>query len=86
MCSPEGELAYRRIAIKCPTHDDCHKYRNLGRRQCAKFGRNEPIAFLAVWARKGNQHTRDSHVHGCVPSPAEIESWLAANGQTLRPP
>ena len=69
---------YARLIITCPHHDDCHKRRNVGRRQCLNYGRREPLAFLAAWVQSGPVCHNAAQHRTHVPTLEQQRAWLAA--------
>ena len=67
---------YHRLQLTCPYHGNCMKSRNTGAAQTAHYGWQEPLAFLAVWAAKGQFAATKVDHHAMHPSLAEQKAWL----------
>ena len=65
-----------RLQLTCPYHGNCQKSRNTGAAQTAHYGCQEPLAFLAVWAAKGQFAATKVDHHTMHPSLAEQKAWL----------
>ena len=71
---------YFRLIVNCPYHAGCAKRRNCGARQIARFGDQEPVAFLACWLQQG-AHLDNKDAHKAFrPSLAQMQVYIAAAG------
>jgi len=69
-----------------PGHVNCVKYRNIGPQQCARFGWQEPLAYLGAWRSLAAMcEDRNEHVHLSVPAVAVAEyfnTYFAASSSS----
>ena len=78
---------YRRVAVMCPLCDSthardanpCKKYRNMGVAQTA-LGAQEPVAYLAVWARHADRFATAKEHIAFRPSHEQVKSYMRSQG------
>ena len=71
---PRKKHMYRRWICKCPHHSSCEKKRSVD--AVSKFGKVEPLAFLAAWAAAGDVVPAELHGdRNFAVSEDVIEEW-----------
>ena len=78
--SPVGRAEYANWTAVCTFHGrSCKKTR--GAKFCERFGRVEPVAFLAAWNALGEELSEEEHrKRGTKPTEEKVAEWVARLG------
>ena len=81
--SPVGRAEYANWTAVCTFHGrSCNKTR--GAKFCERFGRVEPVAFLAAWNALGEELSEEYHRNrGSKPTEEHVAEWVARLGHGL---
>lgn len=75
-----GRAGYLRCVLRCEHHANCFKKRNAGENQTKELGPRQPLAFLAIWHKRGASLATKAEHAAVTPSLREQRAWLTEHG------